>query len=38
MAAMRQAGGNQTKAADLLGLQRTYLVKLLRALKIREQD
>jgi DNA-binding NtrC family response regulator len=38
MAAMRQAGGNQTKAAELLGLQRTYLVKLLRALKIREQD
>jgi len=33
--ALRQAGGNQTKAADLLGLQRTYLVKLLRALKIR---
>ncbi len=35
-AALRQAGGNQTKAAELLGLQRTYLVKLLRALKIRE--
>jgi transcriptional regulator with PAS, ATPase and Fis domain len=34
-AALRQAGGNQTKAAELLGLQRTYLVKLLRALKIR---
>ncbi len=33
--ALRQAGGNQTKAAELLGLQRTYLVKLLRALKIR---
>jgi DNA-binding NtrC family response regulator len=37
-AALRQAGGNQTKAAELLGLQRTYLVKLLRALKIREQE
>ncbi len=36
--ALRQAGGNQTKAAELLGLQRTYLVKLLRALKIREQE
>jgi DNA-binding NtrC family response regulator len=36
-AALRQAGGNQTKAADLLGLQRTYLVKLLRALKVRPQ-
>jgi len=36
-AALGQAGGNQTKAAELLGLQRTYLVKLLRALKIREQ-
>ena len=37
-ATLRQAGGNQTKAAELLGLQRTYLVKLLRALKIREQE
>jgi DNA-binding NtrC family response regulator len=37
-AALRQAGGNQTKAAELLGLQRTYLVKLLRALKIREEE
>jgi len=36
-AALRQAAGNQTKAAELLGLQRTYLVKLLRALKIRDQ-
>ncbi len=34
--ALRQTGGNQTKAAELLGLQRTYLVKLLRALGIRE--
>jgi DNA-binding NtrC family response regulator len=37
-AALRQADGNQTKAAELLGLQRTYLVKLLRALNIREQE
>ncbi len=37
-AALQQAGGNQTKAAELLGLQRTYLVKLIRALKIREQE
>jgi len=29
-AAMHQAEGNQTKAAALLGIQRTYLVKLLR--------
>jgi DNA-binding NtrC family response regulator len=35
-AALRETGGNQTKAAELLGLQRTHLVKLLRALKIRE--
>jgi DNA-binding NtrC family response regulator len=35
-AALDQAGGNQTRAAELLGLQRTYLVKLLRSLNIRE--
>ncbi len=35
-AALRQAGGNQTKAAELLGLNRTYLVKLLRELKMRD--
>ena len=35
-AALRETGGNQTRAAELLGLQRTHLVKLLRALKIRE--
>jgi DNA-binding NtrC family response regulator len=35
-AALRETEGNQTKAAELLGLQRTHLVKLLRALKIRE--
>ncbi|MBL8038151.1 sigma-54-dependent transcriptional regulator [Nitrospira sp. CMX1] len=28
--ALRRAGGNQTKAAELLGLQRTYLTRLLR--------
>jgi two-component system response regulator HydG len=35
-AALVETGGNQTRAAELLGLQRTHLVKLLRALKIRE--
>ena len=35
-AALAETGGNQTKAAERLGLQRTHLVKLLRALKIRE--
>ncbi|MFB3819131.1 MAG: sigma-54-dependent transcriptional regulator [Candidatus Methylomirabilales bacterium] len=34
-AALQAAGGNQTRAAELLGLQRTYLVKLLRSLEIR---
>jgi DNA-binding NtrC family response regulator len=34
--ALRQAQGNQTKAAELLGLQRTYLVKLLSGLGIRD--
>jgi DNA-binding NtrC family response regulator len=34
-AALGAAGGNQTRAAELLGLQRTYLVKLLRSLEIR---
>jgi DNA-binding NtrC family response regulator len=37
-AALDRAGGNQTKAAELLGLQRTYLVKLLRELEIRAKD
>jgi DNA-binding NtrC family response regulator len=37
-AALRETGGNQTKAAELLGLQRTYLVKLLRAFKIRDRE
>ncbi len=36
--ALDRAGGNQTRAADLLGLQRTYLVKLLRELEIREKN
>jgi len=35
-AALVETGGNQTRAAERLGLQRTHLVKLLRALKIRE--
>jgi DNA-binding NtrC family response regulator len=33
--ALRQAGGNQTKASEMLGLQRTYFSKLLRVLNIR---
>jgi Nif-specific regulatory protein len=37
-AALDRTGGNQTKAAELLGLQRTYLVKLLRELEIRNMD
>jgi len=37
-AALGRTGGNQTKAAELLGLQRTYLVKLLRELEIRNMD
>ena len=35
-AALRESGGNQTKAAEILGLQRTYFVKLLRILNIRQ--
>jgi DNA-binding NtrC family response regulator len=37
-AASRQTGSDQTKAAERLGLRRTYLVRLLRALGIREQE
>ncbi len=37
-AALDRASGNQTKAAELLGLQRTYLVKLLRELEIRDKN
>lgn len=33
--AIKQSGGNQTKAAELLGLQRTYLAKLIRLLGIK---
>jgi DNA-binding NtrC family response regulator len=36
-AALDRANGNQTKAAEFLGLQRTYLVKLLRELEIRDR-
>jgi DNA-binding NtrC family response regulator len=36
-AALRQAAGNQTRAAELLGINRTYLVKLLRDLKMRDK-
>ncbi|MGC4098470.1 MAG: helix-turn-helix domain-containing protein [Nitrospira sp.] len=28
--ALRRTGGNQTKAAELLGLQRTYLTRLIK--------
>jgi len=34
--ALVETGGDQTRVAERLGLQRTHLVKLLRALKIRE--
>jgi transcriptional regulator with PAS, ATPase and Fis domain len=37
-AALDRVGGNQTKAAEVLGLQRSHLVKLLRALEIRELE
>ena len=33
--AIKQSQGNQTRAAELLGLQRTYLAKLVRLLGIR---
>jgi DNA-binding NtrC family response regulator len=33
--AMAKAGGNQTKAAELLGLQRTYLARLLKQMEIK---
>lgn len=32
--ALKKAGGNQTRAAELLGLQRTYLARLIRVLNI----
>jgi DNA-binding protein Fis len=31
--ALEKAGGNQTKAAELLGLQRTYLARLIKQRK-----
>jgi DNA-binding NtrC family response regulator len=34
--ALRRTNGNQTKAAELLGLQRTYLARLIRNLKVPE--
>jgi DNA-binding protein Fis len=33
--ALKRSHGNQTKAAELLGLQRTYLAKLVRLLDIK---
>lgn len=33
--ALKRSQGNQTKAAELLGLQRTYLAKLIRLLEIK---
>lgn len=37
-AALQQAGGNQSQAARLLGLQRTYFVKLLRDFRISDSE
>jgi DNA-binding NtrC family response regulator len=37
-AALRAAQGNQTRAAQLLGLQRTYLARLIRTLGLREES
>jgi DNA-binding NtrC family response regulator len=34
-ATLHQAGGNRTRAARALGLQRTYLLRLIRELRIR---
>ncbi len=34
--ALDQAGGNQTRAAELLGLQRTYLARLIKTFALRE--
>ena len=33
--ALKQSQGNQTRAAELLGLQRTYLAKLIRLLEVK---
>jgi Nif-specific regulatory protein len=35
--ALKQSQSNQTRAAELLGLQRTYLAKLLRLLEIKQE-
>jgi DNA-binding NtrC family response regulator len=36
--ALKKSSGNQSKAAQLLGLQRTYLARLIRQLNISEKD
>ncbi len=36
--AIRQAGGNKTKAADILGLSPTYLSRLIRVLRVEPKD
>jgi DNA-binding NtrC family response regulator len=36
--ALREAEGNQTKAAERLGLQRTYLARLIKQKKVRPDD
>jgi DNA-binding NtrC family response regulator len=36
--ALEEAGGNQTRAAELLGMQRTFLNRLLREMGLREGD
>ncbi|MGE5188973.1 MAG: sigma-54-dependent transcriptional regulator [Gemmatimonadota bacterium] len=36
--AIRQAGGNKTKAADLLGLSPTYLSRLIRVLRVESRE
>lgn len=36
--AIRQAGGNKTKAADILGLSPTYLSRLIRVLQVEPKE
>jgi Nif-specific regulatory protein len=36
--ALSQAKGNQTRAAETLGLQRTYLSRLIKELRVREAN
>ncbi len=36
--ALKKSSGNQSKAAQLLGLQRTYLARLIRQLNISAKD